>query len=103
MEEPKCECNEPEQDLSETLSAFWGNLLERIKDRAESQSGWPDSESHGAQDFSKARQLFPNSRCCVSLSIGERHPEASIVVTDMAKYGRCSDCNAEPTVDTWPL
>lgn len=54
MEEQNCQCNELEQNAPRTLSACWGNQLERIKEGAERESDARKSESHGAQDLTKS-------------------------------------------------
>jgi hypothetical protein len=35
--EPRNDCHEQPQDIARTLAAFWGNQLERIKQRVEKQ------------------------------------------------------------------
>ena len=58
MQEPKCEWNELEQIFSRTLSALWGNQLEKIKDRAERQVGQRNS---GEPRCTCSREVAPTS------------------------------------------
>lgn len=50
-DEPRHECNEPSQDLRETLTAFWGNQLERIQKCAEQQVGKTSKSSTSIDRF----------------------------------------------------
>ena len=44
-DERKHACDQPAQDIPGRLAAFWGNQLQRLKQRAEGQAKWTSTGS----------------------------------------------------------